>query len=159
MLRLKLRTSCNESLTSFVSFVLLEVLDEACSQIFSLFFPLSYISISITWVEDVRIYTFQLCRNYKVEVWNRLGWSLVDRVIEDSIDNTTGITDRDTLASSVPTGVNQISLSTALLHLLNQFFSILGWMKFQESLAEASRESWSRLCNTAFCTCQLSSEA
>ena len=37
---LELWTSCYELLTSFVSFVLLEVLDETVCEIFSLFFPL-----------------------------------------------------------------------------------------------------------------------
>ena len=59
-----------------------------------------------------------------------MGSSLVgsaeDSTVEDSVDDTTGVADRDTLASAVPTGVYEVSLGTAHLHALNEFFSVLG---------------------------------
>ena len=84
---------------------------------------------------------------------------LVDRTVEDSVDDTTSVADRDTLACSVPASVYEISLSAALLHLLYEFFSVLGWVKLEECLSEASRECRSRLCDTTFCTSKLSCEA
>ena len=55
--RLELWTSLYESLASAVSFVLAEVLDEPCSEVLSLNFPVSSICVSIAWVKDVRINT------------------------------------------------------------------------------------------------------
>jgi hypothetical protein len=55
-------------------------------------------------------------------------------VVEDSVDDTTSIADRDTFACSVPTSVNEISLSTALLHVLNEFLSIF--------VGCSSRKAW-----------------
>ena len=157
--RLELRTSCNESLTSLVSLILLEVLDEAGSEILSLLLPLSCVSISVAWVEDVGVYAVELCRNNEVEEWDSLCWCSVDRVVEDSVDDTTSVADRDTLAGTVPTSVHQVSLSTALLHLLNQLLSILCWVELQECLAEASRECRSRLCDATLCTSELCCES
>ena len=87
------------------------------------------------------------------------GRSCENSTVEDSVDDTAGVADRDTLAGSVPAGVYEISLGAALLHLLDKFLGILGRMQFEECLAEASRESRSRLCDTTFCTCQLGGEA
>ena len=80
-------------------------------------------------------------------------------MIEYAVDDATCITDRDTLASAVPACVNQVSLSTALLHVANQFLSILSWVQLEECLSEASREGRSRLCDATLCTSQLSCEA
>ena len=157
--RLELRTSCNESLTSLVSLILLEVLDEAGSEILSLLLPLSCVSISVARIEDVGVYAVELCRNNEVEEWDSLCWSSVDRVVEDSVDDTTSVADRDTLAGTVPTSVHQVSLCTALLHLLNQLLSILCWVELQECLAEASRECRSRLSDATLCTCELCCES
>ena len=74
------------------------------------------------------------------------------------VDDTTSVADRDTLASTVPTSVDEVSLSAALLHLLHELLSILCGVQLQECLAEASRESRSRLSDTTLCTSQLSSE-
>src|SRR3712207_821920 len=156
---LELGTCCYECLTGFVAFVLLEVLDEACCQVLSLFFPLCCVSVSIAWVKDVGVNAFELCWNYEVEVRNSLGGSFVDGTAQDSVDDTTCITDRNTLAGSIPTSVYQVSLGTVLLHLLYQLLSILGWVKLKESLAEASREGWSRLSDTALCSGELSCKA
>ena len=153
---LELWTSCYELLAGFVRFVLLEVLYEATSKVFGLLFPLCCISVCIAWVEDFSRNAFQLRRNSEVEVRYLLCRSCVDRVVQDSIDDTACILDRDTLACSVPARVHQVSLGTALLHLLNQFFSILCWVTFKESLTESSRECRSRICDAAFRTCQLS---
>ena len=53
-----------------------------------------------------------------------LSRSLVDRTVKDSVDDTTSIFDRDTLAATVPASVYQVCLSTYLIHLLNQYFCI-----------------------------------
>ena len=50
---LELWTSSYKCLTSLVALVLLEILDEASSQILSLLVPLSSISVSVTRIEDV----------------------------------------------------------------------------------------------------------
>ena len=123
--RLELRTSSDESLTSLVAFVLLEVLDEALSQILGLSVPLRSVLVCITRIQDVLVHTLELCRNNEVEVRNGLRRSLVDLVIQDAVDDTTCIADRDTLASTVPASVDQLSLSTALLHVANELLSIL----------------------------------
>ena len=136
--RLELWTSLNESLTSTVAFVFAEVLDESCSEVFSLNFPLRSVCVCVAWVEDVRINTLELCRNYEVEVRDSLGRSAVDAVIEDSVDDTTSITDRDTFSSSVPASVYEVSLSTALLHMAYELLSILCRVEFEECLSEAS---------------------
>ena len=156
---LELRTSSNESLTSLVVCVLSEVLDETSSQILSLLLPLRSLSVCIAWIQDLSSYTWQLCWNLEVEHRDLLCWSLVDVTVQDSVDDTTCIADRDTLACTVPTCVNEVCLSVVLVHLLNQLLSVLCWVQLQECLAEASRECWSRLCDTALCTCQLSCEA
>ena len=80
----KLRTSSNQSLTSFVSSELSEVLDETTSQVFSFFVPLSSVSVSITRIKDLRINTRQFSRNNEVEVRNNLSRSLVDRTVQDN---------------------------------------------------------------------------
>ena len=73
---LELWTSSNQSLTSLVTLVLLEVLDEAASQILSLLVPLSSISVSVARIEDVGVYALKLCGNLEVEVRNLLRGSL-----------------------------------------------------------------------------------
>ena len=135
---LELRTSGNESLTSFVSLVLLEILDEASCEILSLLFPYRSVSVSVARIEDLRINTRKFSRNNEVEVRNCLSRSLIDRTIEDSVDDTTSIADRDTLTRTIPTSVNEICLSTVSFHLLYEFCSILSGVQFEECLAEAS---------------------
>ena len=155
---LELRTSLNESLTSLISGVLAEILDEAGSQILSLLLPLRCVSISVARIKDSGIHVGQSCGNLEVEVRNLLGLSLQDAAIEDSVDDTTGIGDGDTLAGTVPTSVDEVSLGTALLHLLHEFLSILCGVQLEECLTEASRECRSGLSNTTLCTSQLSCE-
>ena len=99
------------------------------------------------------------CRHFEVEHRNLLGLSLEDRTIEDSVDDTTCIRDRDTLASTVPTSVNEISLSTRHFHLSYELLSVLSRVQLEECLTEASRESRSWLCDTTLCSSELSCEA
>ena len=80
-------------------------------------------------------------------------------MVQDSVDDTTCIADRDTLAGTVPAGVDQVSLGTALLHLLDQLLSILCRVQLQESLTEASGECRCRFGDAALCTGQLGCEA
>ena len=67
---LELGTSSYESLTSLVTCELSKVLDEASSEILSLLFPLSSVSVSVARIEDVGINTGKLCGNYEVEERN-----------------------------------------------------------------------------------------
>ena len=127
--RLQFRTGSNQFLTCFVTSELSEVLDETTSQVFCFFIPLSSVSVSVTRIKDLRINTRQFCRNNEIEVRNNLSRSLINRAIQNSIDDTTSIADRDTFTSTVPTSVNLICFSTSLFHLLNQFFSILSRMQ------------------------------
>lgn len=85
---LELRTSSYESLTSLVAFILLEVLDEACSQILCLSIPLRSVLVSVARIKDILVHTLELCRNDEVEVRNGLRRSLVDLVIQDTVDDT-----------------------------------------------------------------------
>ena len=73
-------------------------------------------------------------------------------------DDTTSVLNGDALAGTVPTRVHEISLSTALLHLLHELFSVLRGVKFEEGLTEASRESGRGFSDTTFRTCELSGE-
>ena len=85
---LQLWTCSNECLTSLVTLVLLEILDEAGSQILSLLVPLSSVSVSVARIEDVGIYALELCGNLEVEVRNLLGRSLQDSTTQDSVDDS-----------------------------------------------------------------------
>ena len=98
---LELRASCNESLACFIVLrVFIEVLDEALSEVFCLFFPFSRILVGILRVEDVGVNTFKFRRYFEVEERNLLRRSFLDSAAMDSIDDTAGIFDGDTLASS-----------------------------------------------------------
>lgn len=131
-------TSLYESLACAVAFVFDEVLDEPCSEVLGLNFPVSSICICVAWIENIRINACKLCRNYEVEVRDSLGRSAVDAVIEDSVDDTTGITDRDTFSGTVPASVYEVCLGTALLHVAYEFLCILCRVEFEECLSEAS---------------------
>ena len=126
---LECRTCSNQCLTCFVASELSEVLNETASQIFCFFVPLCSISISIARIQDIRINTRQFCRYNEIEVRDNLCRSFVDRTVQDSIDDTSCILDRDTFASTVPTCVDQISLSTGHFHFLNQFFAVFCWVQ------------------------------
>ena len=65
---LELRAGGNESLACFIVLrVFIEVLDEALSEVFSLFFPFSRILVSILRVEDVRVNALKFRRNFQIE--------------------------------------------------------------------------------------------
>ena len=127
--RLELWTSCNERLTEIVTSELSEVLDETSCEILSLLLPLASALVSVAWVEDSWVNAREFCRNCEVEVRDSLGRSLVDRTVEDCVDDSTSILDRDTLTCTVPTCVNEVCLSTNLLHSLNELLTILGWVE------------------------------
>ena len=142
-----------------VAFVLGEVLDEAASQIQSLGLPLGSILVGVARIEDGGIDTGQLGGNLKVEVRDLLGGGLVDSAAQDRVDDAAGILDGDALAGAVPAGVDQVSLSAGLLHLLDQFLSVLGGMQLQEGLAEAGGEGRGGLGDAALGAGQLGGEA
>src|SRR5699024_816589 len=71
-----LRPGSNKCFTKLVTLVLLEVLNKSCSQIFCFSFPFRSICISITRIQDCRIYTRKLCRNFKIKVWDLLRRSI-----------------------------------------------------------------------------------
>ena len=84
------------------------------------------------------IYAWKLCRNLEVEVRDNLSRSCLDRTVKDSVDDTSGVSDRDTLACTIPSCVHELCLSTALLHLLNELLCVLCRVKLEECLSEAS---------------------
>ena len=85
---LELRTSSNKSLASFVVGVLVEVLDEASSEVLSLFFPFASALVGVAWVEDSWVHVRKAGWYFEVEHRNLLGFSLEDRTVEDSVDDT-----------------------------------------------------------------------
>ena len=156
---LELWTSLDKCLAGTVAFVFLEVLDEPACEVLCLDFPILCICIGVARVEDVGVNTCELCRHGEVEVRDNLGRSRVDRAVEDGVNDAAGVTDGDTLAGTVPAGVHEVCLGTALLHLLHELLSILCRVKLEECLSEACGEGRSRLGNTALCTCELGCEA
>src|SRR5699024_9474385 len=120
--------------------------------------PLGSISIGIARIQDSRIYARKLSRNLYVEVRQRLSRSVQDRAIQNRVDDSTGILDGDTLSGSVPSGIYQVSLSSALLHSLNKLLCILRRMQLQECLAKASGEGRCRLCDSTLGSCKLCCE-
>ena len=140
MLRLLLNngTGSYESLACLIAFKLLEVVDEHLGELVGLNGPLLGVSVGIAGIEDLGIYAGKLGRNLEAEDGELLGGSAQDRAVENSVDDATGIADRDTLASTVPAGVDEVSLGTALLHALNELLGILHGVKREECCAEAS---------------------
>ena len=127
--RLELWTSCYERLTEVVTSELSEVLDETACEILSLLLPLASALVSVAWVEDSWVNAWELSRNYEVEVRDSLCRSIVDRTVEDSVDDSASVLDRDTLTCSVPTCVHEVCLSTNLLHSLNELLTVLSWVE------------------------------
>ena len=142
---LQLRSERNERFAGFVAGVLDEVLLEAGCKILCLLIPLCGIRVGVAGIEDVGIDAGQGSGNFEVEVRYGLGLGLVDRAVEDRVDDAAGILDGDTLARAVPTGVDEVRLGAALFHALGKLFRILRGMKFEERLTEASRERRGRL--------------
>ena len=129
MFGLESRTSCYESLSEVVSSELVEVLDEAACEILCLLLPLACACVCVAWVEDSWVNAREFCRNCEVEVRDLLCRSLVDRAIEDSVNDSAGILDRDTLSCSVPSCVPEVCLGTNLLHYLYELLTVLGWVE------------------------------
>ena len=75
---LELWASSYKSLACLVGCVLLEVLDEAGSEILCLLLPLACALVSVAWVEDSWINVWKRCWNLEVEHWDFLGLSLQD---------------------------------------------------------------------------------
>ena len=73
--------------------ILLEVLNEACSQVFSLGVPFFDIGVSVAGIENLGIYAREFGRNFEVEDGELLGGSLEDSAVEDSVDDATGVAD------------------------------------------------------------------
>ena len=107
-----------ESLACLVVLELLEVVDEHLGELVGFGVPFLGIGVSVAGIQDFGVYTGELGGNGEVEDGDNLGGSLEDSAVKDSVDDTAGVTDRDTLAGAVPAGIYQVSLGTALLHLL-----------------------------------------
>ena len=144
-----------EGLAGGVVFKLLEVVDELLGEHGSLLLPFFGISVGVTRVENLGIHSGEFGGHGESEDRNLLGGSGQDSSVKDSIDDAAGVADRDALSGSVPAGVNEISLSAALFHLLDEFFSILGGVEAEECCAEASREGGGGLGDAAFGTGEL----
>ncbi len=134
----ELGTCGYKSFTGCVVFKLLEVVDEHFGKFGSFFFPNLGVGVSVAGIEDFGIYAGKFGRNFEVEDGELLGGSSQDSTVKDSVDDATGIADRDTFASTVPAGVYEVCFSSALFHFLHEFFSVFGRVEFEERLAEAS---------------------
>ena len=156
---LKLGAGSHESLACFVCGILVKVLDETRGEVLGFLFPLGSVSVSVAWIKYLGSHTFKFCRYHKVEIRYGLGRSLVYRVVQDGVNDTTCVADGDTLAGTVPASVHQVSLGTVLFHLLNQLLRVLCWVQLEESLAEASGECRRRLCYAALCSGEFGGEA
>ena len=146
---LGLRTCRNQSLAGCIALILRKVLDETLCEILCLLVPLLAVRIGITRIKDSRIHTRKLGRHFKIKERNLLGRCLQHVAVQDGIDNTSRVLNRNSLAAAVPAGIHKVCLCTALLHALHKLFRILGRMQLEESLTEASRESRGRLGDAA----------
>ncbi len=138
VLGLEFGTGCYEGFTSFVAFKFLEVVDEALSEVLCFDVPVFDVGVSVAGIEDFGIYAGELGGHFEVEQRNSLSRSVVDRAVEDSVDDTAGVFDGDTFASTVPASVYEISFSAVGLHFLNEFFAVFCGVKRKECSAEAS---------------------
>lgn len=136
--KLELRTGSYESLTGRIVFEFLEVVDEHFSKLGGFNSPFFSVGVSVAGIEDLGIYAGKFGGNGEVKDRKLLGGGGEDRTVEDSVDDTAGVLDRDTLAGTVPASVYEISLRTALFHLLHEFFSIFGGVERKERCTEAS---------------------
>ena len=91
--RLELGTGSNESLTGFVSFIFLEVLDETFSKIFCLNCPFLGVSVGVAGIKDLGIYAGKFSGNLEVKDGELLGGSIEDSAVKDSVDDAAGVTD------------------------------------------------------------------
>ena len=77
----------------------------------------------------------------------------------DIVDDAACITDGNTLARTIPAGINKICLRAIRLHALDEFFGVLGRMKFEKRLTKTCGKGRRRLCDTALCTGKLAGKA
>ena len=105
------RTGSHELLALLVAGELREVLDEATCEVLGLHVPILGTLVGVARIEDLGIHTRQSGRDLEVEDRQRLGLGLVDRAVEDGVDDAARILDRDTLARAVPTRVHEIGRS------------------------------------------------
>ena len=106
---LELRTGSHEALALVVAREIHEGLDEALGQILGFLVPLLRIGVSIARIENIRIDARQRGRNLEIEIRDLLGRSLVDRAVEDRVDDTPRVLDRNTLARTVPARIDEVS--------------------------------------------------
>ena len=69
---LKLRACRNKSLSSLVALIFRKILDKSSREVFCFFLPLGSVRISVARIKDAGIYPWELCRDFKVEVWDLL---------------------------------------------------------------------------------------
>ena len=153
------RAGVGEALAGLVGLEFLEVVDKHLGEFLGLLVPFSGVSVSVAGIENRAVYTGELSWDNEVEEGEHLSGSLLDVAVEDIVDDTAGVRNRDTLAGTVPAGVNEVSLGVVGHHLLNELLSIFSGVERKECLAEASRESRSGLCDAALCSCEFSGEA
>ena len=91
--KLHLRTCTYQSFACRIALVFCKILDKSCREVFSFFFPLGSISISISGVENVFVNARKLCGNFKVEVRDFLCGCIFDVAAQNSVDNTSCIAD------------------------------------------------------------------
>ncbi|MNC33561.1 hypothetical protein D3C75_819590 [compost metagenome] len=102
----------------------------------------------------MRIHPRQCRWDRQVEHRQGEGFRLIQRTIQNGINNGARIFNRDTFAGAVPAGVDQIRLRARGLHAFHQHFCVLRWMQRQEGCAEAGGEGRGRLRHAALGTGQ-----
>ena len=107
----------------------------------------------------MRIHTRQRRWNGQVKHRQREGFGVIERTIQNGVDNGASILDRDTFASPVPAGVHQVGLRARRLHAFHQHFSVLRRVQRQECCAEAGGEGWGWLRHAALGTRQFGRKA
>ncbi len=156
---LELRTSLGELLARLVGLEFLEVVDKHIGEFLRFLVPLLRISVSVARIENAGVDSGELGGDHEVEVGEHLCGSLLDVTVKDIVDDTACVGNRDALACAVPAGVDQISLCAVGLHLLHELLGIFCGVEREERLAEASRESRSRLGDAALSAGELRGEA
>jgi len=70
-----------------------EVVDKQLRQVLGFLLPFGYIRVGIPWVENALIAIVQKCRDFQVEHRQVLCFRMLNRTIEDGVDDRTGILD------------------------------------------------------------------
>ncbi len=148
-----------KSLSCFIVFKLLEVVDEHFGELGGFSIPFFNVGVSVARVKNFGIYAGEFGGYGEVEDGELLGGGLQDRAVKDRVDDAAGILDGYTLACAVPAGVDQICLGAAFFHFLHEFFGILGGVQRKECCAEACRECGGGLGDAAFGTGEFGSKA